>query len=146
MTKFLYVILNVLQVFIKTNRFREDQEQYANARTIAFDEPTDDPIRIVKNTKRLLGLIFRKGYTYKKAGVLLIDLIPKGAHQGLLFEEHSNPRQKEFVDVFEEVASKYGQTCAFLGAQGVKQKWSMRREMRTPRYTTSWDEIPVLKG
>ncbi|MDG0964037.1 MAG: Y-family DNA polymerase [Opitutales bacterium] len=139
-------LASALQVFIKTNRFREDQEQYANARTLAFDEPTDDLIRVVKNAKSLLRSIYRKGYAYKKAGVLLIDLIPKGAQQGLLFEEHGNPRRKEFVDAVEEVASQYGQSCAFLGAQGVKQKWSMRREMRTPRYTTSWDEIPVLKG
>ena len=138
-------LASALQVFIKTNRFREDQEQYSNARTLAFDEPTDDLIRVVKNAKSLLRSIYRKGYAYKKAGVLLIDLIPKGAQQGLLFEEHGNPRRKEFVDAFEEVASQYGQACAFLGAQGVKQKWSMRREMRTPRYTTSWDEIPVLK-
>ena len=134
-------LASALQVFIKTNRFREDQEQYANARTIAFDEPTDDPIRIIKNAKHLLGSIFRKGYAYKKAGVLLIDLIPKGAQQGLLFEEHGNSRRKKFVDTFEEVASQYGQASAFLGAQGVKQKWSMRREMRTPRYTTSWDDL-----
>jgi len=134
-------LASALQVFIKTNRFREDQEQYANARTIAFDEPTDDPIRIIKNAKHLLGSIFRKGYAYKKAGVLLIDLIPKGAQQGLLFEEHGNSRRKKFVDTFEEVASQYGQTSAFFGAQGVKQKWSMRREMRTPRYTTCWNDL-----
>jgi DNA polymerase V len=114
-------LASALQVFIKTNRFREDQEQYSNARTLAFDEPTDDLIRVVKNAKSLLRSIYRKGYAYKKAGVLLIDLIPKGAQQGLLFEEHGNPRRKEFVDVLEEVASQYGQACAFLGAQGVKQ-------------------------
>ena len=44
-------LASALQVFIKTNRFREDQEQYANARTLAFDEPTDDPIRMYKNAK-----------------------------------------------------------------------------------------------
>ncbi|MDA8824170.1 Y-family DNA polymerase [Opitutales bacterium] len=134
-------LASALQVFIKTNRFREDQEQYANARTIAFDEPTDDPIRIIKNAKHLLGSIYRKGYAYKKAGVLLIDLIPKGSQQGLLFEEHGNSRRKKFVDTFEEVASQYGQASAFFGAQGVKQKWSMRREMRTPRYTTCWNDL-----
>ncbi len=139
-------LASAIQVFIKTNRFREDQEQYANVQTLAFDEPTDDLIRVVKNAKSLLRSIYRKGYAYKKAGVLLLDLIPKGAQQGLLFEEHGNPRQREFVDAVEEVAARYGESGAFLAAQGINKKWSMRREMRTPRYTTSWDEIPVLKG
>ena len=137
-------LASALQVFINTNRFREDQEQYANSRTLAFDEPTDDPIRIVKNAKHLLGSIFRKGYAYKKAGVLLIGLTPKGAQQALLFQEHGSTHRSEFVDALEEVAARYGQSCAFLGAQGVGKKWSMRREMRTPRYTTNWDDLPEV--
>ena len=55
-----------------------------------MDEPTDDPIRIVKNAKALLGSIYRKGYAYKKAGVLLLDLIPGRTRQALLFEEHGD--------------------------------------------------------
>ena len=70
-------LASAIQVFINTNRFREDQEQYANSRSLSFDEPTDDPIRVVKNAKILLRSIYRKGYAYKKAGVILIDLIPK---------------------------------------------------------------------
>lgn len=139
-------LASALQVFINTNRFREDQEQYANSRTLAFDEPTDDPIRIVKNAKHLLGSIFRKGYAYKKAGVLLIGLTPKGAQQALLFQEHGSTHRSEFVDALEEVAARYGESSAFLGAQGVRRSWSMKRQSRTPRYTTCWEEIPVLKG
>ena len=106
-----------LQVFLTTNRFRKDQPQYSNSRTISLDEPTDDPIRIVKNAKALLGSIYRKGYAYKKAGVLLLDLIP-GRTQTLLFEEHSDERRRGFVDAIEEVAARYGQSGAFLAAQG----------------------------
>ena len=134
-------VASALQVFIHTNRFREDQAQYSNSRTLAFDEPTDDLIRIVKNAKSLLRSIFRKGYSYKKAGILLLDLLPQGTQQSLLFEEHTNPRRREFIDSFEEVAARYGQSCAFLAAQGVSKDWSMRREMRTSRYTTSWDDL-----
>ena len=138
-------LASAIQVFINTNRFREDQEQYANSRTLSFDEPTDDPMRVVKNAKALLRSIYRKGYAYKKAGVLLIDLIPKHSQQTLLFEEHGNLRRRQFVDTVEEVAARYGQSGAFLAAQGIHKDWSMRREMRTPRYTTCWEEIPILK-
>ena len=134
-------VASALQVFVNTNRFREDMPQYSNSKTLSFDEPTDDIIRVVKNAKDLLRSIYRKGYAYKKAGVLLLDLIPKRFQQTLLFEQHDNPRRREFIDAFEEVSARYGQSCAFLAAQGVSKKWSMRREMRTPRYTTSWDDL-----
>jgi len=133
-----------LQVFIMTNRFREDQPQYSNSRTLALDEPTDDPIRIVQNSKLLLRDIFRSGYAYKKAGVILLDLIPSAIRQTLLFEEHDNPRRKDFVNAVEEAASQYGGGGAFWGGQGIGKQWRMRREMRTPRYTTCWADLPTV--
>ena len=131
-----------LQVFLTTNRFKPDQPQYSNSRTLSLDEPTDDPIRIVKNAKALLGSIYRKGYAYKKAGVLLLDLIPGRTRQALLFEEHGDERRRGFVAALEEVAARYGQSGAFLAAQGVRRSWSMKRESRTARYTTCWEELP----
>jgi DNA polymerase V len=133
-----------LQVFVMTNRFREDHAQYSNARTLVFDEPTDDPIRIVQNAKGLLRSIFRSGYAYKKAGVILLDLVSSSFRQGLLFEEHANPKRTQFVDAVEEAASRYGAGGAFWGGQGIGKQWSMRREMRTPRYTTCWKELPKV--
>ena len=91
-----------LQVFLTTNRFKPDQPQYSNSRTLSLDEPTDDPIRIVKNAKALLGSIYRKGYAYKKAGVLLLDLIPGRTRQALLFEEHGDERRRGFVAALEK--------------------------------------------
>ena len=131
-----------LQVFLTTNRFKPDQPQYSNSRTLSLDEPTDDPVRIVKNAKALLGSIYRKGYAYKKAGVLLLDLIPGRTRQTLLFEEHGDERRRGFVAALEDVAARYGQSGAFLAAQGVRRSWSMKRESRTARYTTCWEELP----
>lgn len=132
-----------LQVFLTTNRFRKDQPQYSNSQTISLDEPTDDPIRIVKNSKALLNSIYRKGYAYKKAGVLLLDLVSGRSRQGLLFEEHGDERRSGFVRALEEVAARYGESGAFLAAQGVTHSWSMKRQNRTARYTTCWGELPV---
>ena len=133
-----------LQVFLTTNRFRKDQPQYSNSRTLSLDEPTDDPIRIVRNAKALLSSIYRNGYAYKKAGVLLLDLVSGRSRQGLLFEEHGDERRRGFVNALEEVAARYGQSVAFLAAQGVRRSWSMKRQSRTPRYTTCWDDLPLV--
>ena len=133
-----------IQVFVMTNRFREDQAQYSNARALALDEPTDDPIRVIRRAKELLRAIFRPGYFYKKAGVILLDLVSSHSRQGLLFEEFGDDRTRGFVGAVEEVAARYGPVGGFWAAQGIDQSWSMRREMRTPRYTTNWSEIPEI--
>ena len=92
--------------------------------------------------KALLGSIYRKGYAYKKAGVLLLDLIPGRTAKPSLFEEHGDERRRGFVAALEDVAARYGQSGAFLAAQGVRRSWSMKRESRTARYTTCWEELP----
>ena len=56
-----------IQVFVMTNRFREDQAQYSNARALALDEPTDDPIRVIRRAKELLRAIFRPGIFLQKS-------------------------------------------------------------------------------
>ena len=75
--------------------------------------------------------------------MLLLDLVSDGSRQGLLFEEHGDGRRRGFVKVLEEVAARYGHSGAFLAAQGVRRSWSMKRESRTARYTTCWEELPV---
>jgi DNA polymerase V len=133
-----------IQVFLSTNRFSENMPQYANSRTLAFDDPTDDPIRIVTNAKILLRSIYRKGFAYKKAGVILIDLVSSKRVQALLFEENGSENRRRFVRSMEQVVSVYGANAGFLAAQGVDRSWSMKRESRTPRYTTSWEELPLV--
>ena len=131
-----------IQVFLTTNRFREDLPQYANSATLAFDEATDDPIRIVTNAKALLHSIYRKGFAYKKAGVILLDLVSSKTKQALLFAEHEDVGRRNFIRAMEQVVATYGPNAGFLAAQGVNRSWSMKRENRTPRYTTSWEELP----
>jgi DNA polymerase V len=132
-----------IQVFLATNRFRGNLPQYANSRTLAFDEPTDDIIRIVSKAKILLRSIYRSGFAYKKAGVILLDLVSNKRRQGLLFEEHGSENRSAFVRSMEQVVATYGPNAGFLAAQGIKRSWSMKRANCTPRYTTNWEELPV---
>ncbi len=133
-----------LQVFVMTNRFRKDLPQYSNSRTMPLSEPTDDPIRILSNSRRLLRDIYRRGYAYKKAGVLLLDLEHGNQRQSHLFEEHGSGKRGRLVQAMEEVTAAYGPRAAFFAAQGIDRSWSMKRRRLTPRYTTSWRELPVV--
>jgi len=132
-----------LQVFIMTNRFSKDP-QYSNSKTIGFDEPSDDPIRILSTAKELLRSIYRKGYSYKKAGVLLLNLRTRDQDQGLLFRDHHDEKRNRFVKALESIKNTYGTSSTFLAAQGIDRPWDMKRQRRSPRYTTNWNEIPAI--
>jgi DNA polymerase V len=132
-----------LQVFIMTNRFSKNP-QYSNSRTIGFDEPSDDPIRILSTAKKLLRSIYRKGYSYKKAGVLLLNLQPRDQDQRLLFRDHHNEKRNRLLKALESIKNTYGTNSTFLAAQGIDRTWDMKRQLRSPRYTTNWNEIPAI--
>ena len=131
-----------MQVFLTTNRFREDLPQYRNSRVTAFDDPTDDPLHLVAVGKHLLQDIYRSGFAYKKVGVLLLDLVPGCERQGVLFESAvGGSKRKQFVETVESVAADYGDAGAFLAAQGIRRGWGMRRNRRSRRYTTCWEDL-----
>lgn len=64
-------------VFVRTNPFRENLPQYRNRVVITLDRPTDDSRELVAASTQGLRKLWRKGYSYHKAGLMLLDLSPK---------------------------------------------------------------------
>ena len=87
----------------------------------------------MQSAKGLLRDIYRSGFAYKKAGVILLDLAPASSRQGLLFEEHANPRRREFVDAVEEwlVATEWEGSSG--EGRGIGKQWKMRWKCTAPR-------------
>ena len=134
-----------LWVFVHTNRFRNDLEQYFPSIEIKLTNPTDDVRLITKYAKRCLQRIFKKGYHYKKTGVCLEDLIPKDPRQLDLFHQPSEEQLEStemLMSVIDRINSKYGRSTIRLAAEGYSKPWAMRAELKSPAYTTRWSDVP----
>ena len=83
-----------IQVFLGTNTFKENAPQYHNSISSSLPEPTDDRFTIVSTALRLLKQIFRSGYSYKKTGLLLLDLVPRHMRQGELFTQSNTEKPR----------------------------------------------------
>lgn len=95
-------------IFIHTNAFRtEDQEQYFNSAQIAFDEATNDTLTIVKACAAALRSIYRRGYLYKKAGVVVTDLVTENEVQRSLFTDIADiSRRNHLMGVIDDINAK----------------------------------------
>ena len=96
----------------------------------------------------LAGLreIYKTGYRYKKSGVLLMELQPKGMLQGTLFDDPvADARSESRMKVMDQINRKMGQGSVSVAASGIKQRWAMKRERKSPAYTTEWDDMPVAR-
>ena len=131
-------------VFIQTNRFNKD-EQYNAGLTVPMFEPTDDTLTLTAAALAGLEVIYRSGYCYKKAGVMLTLLSDKQARQASIFDNLVvTQRSTKLMAALDTINRDHGHGMVRSGVSGFTQRWAMRNENRSPRYTTRWDELPIV--
>lgn len=150
-----------VHVFIRTSPFRKDDPQYANSVTVPLVQPTADTAALVSSAIRGLRQIYRPGFRYAKAGVMLMDLQPQDVAQAAFefdkctpddTDETSGPVVRDRVKLmtaFDAVNARFGRGSLQLAGAGLPNKkaaWGMRQDRRTPGYTTSWAELPIARA
>jgi DNA polymerase V len=135
-----------LQVFITTNCFRPQEPQYANSESLVLPYPTNDSSTLVRAARGATERLYQPGYTYHKAGVMLMDLSDGAICQGCLFgDERSRERAGRLMVAIDALNRQFGAGTVCWAAEGVQQEWGLRAEMRSPRFTTRWDELVVAR-
>ncbi|MCP5276957.1 MAG: Y-family DNA polymerase [Thiobacillus sp.] len=134
----------LIQVFIGTNPFIPGEPQYHPGATVPFAGPVADSARLIQAARAGLRRIYRQGFRYKKAGVMLMDLGPAGVRQGDLFAQAPPDTRARLLAVLDETNQRMGRGTLRFAAEGVGQPWKMRRDRVTPAYTSDWDELPVV--
>ncbi len=129
-----------IMVFIRTNRFSKIDAQYSNSISLHFIKETDNTTLILKTAILGLSQIFKKGYEYKKAGIMLLDLISH-QKQSDLFIEDSEVNNTPLMEVMDNINAKYGKQTIQFALCGVQKYWHSRKGSVTPAYTTQWSDI-----
>ena len=135
----------VLTAFAGTSHFNPNDTSYPSV-CVPLPMPTADPVLLTKAAHALLPRIC-EGIRYARAGIMVTDLRPTGNQTPLaLFE---NPHEERHIGtLLEEVTRRYGRGSIGLGHAGIRggPDWTMKRDMLSPRYTTHWDELPLVKA
>ncbi|RUO37141.1 DNA polymerase V subunit UmuC [Aliidiomarina taiwanensis] len=145
----------VLSVFLCTNRFQSEQPQYSNSATVELTQPTADTRDLTQQAVALLKRIWRNGYPYKKAGVMLADFYTPGSYTPSLFADTelaetntpyfgSQPGSRRLMQVMDSI-NQSGKGRVFLTGEHLKHSWNMKREYLSPAYTTQWRQLPRVK-
>ena len=120
-------------------------QPYRNVgRSVILAEPTCDTRDLVKAALSQIGAIFQKGVAYKKAGVMLSELVSPHNLQQSLFRRPDIRNDRCLMSVIDHL-NQAKRHSVRLAAQGVEQRWSMTRDHLSPAYTTKWSNIPTVK-
>lgn len=132
-------------VYVQTNPFKEDEPQYQRSTVVPLVKPTDDTLLLVRAALYGLNNIFRIGYRYKKAGVLLTGLESKGMLEATLFDDvEAESKSDSLMRVIDSINARMGKDKIASAAAGITKPWKMRRERKSPRFTTNWDDLPPV--
>lgn len=134
---------NSLMVFIQTNRHRKDLPQYSRNIVIKTPFPTNSSLELSNFATLALKRIYKQGYHYKKAGVIVQDFTPEEITQTTLFES-SNERHVPLMKAIDKLNASFGQQKIRLGSQDTKRVWKMKQEKLSPRYTTKISDIITI--
>lgn len=134
-----------LMVFIHTNRFRNNLPQYNMSTVIKIPFSTSSSIEIAKYAILGLERIFKEGYHYKKAGVIIQEFTPNNQKQLALFE-NSDKRHIDLMKTIDTLNQLFGQQKIKLARQDQKRLWKMKQEKLSPCYTTRISEIISIKS
>lgn len=133
-------LCGALRIGIQTS-FHGDGPKYANVTTCIPDYPTDDVRQLTKHALRALESIYRPGFAYSKAEVLLMDLRKRGEYSEDLFSPSQPPRTDALMSVMDRVNRRWGHDCLRTAAMPLAPDWGMRRALLSPSYLTDWHQL-----
>lgn len=131
-----------LTVFVNTNRFKTEP-QYNNAASFSLPVATADTQELIQGALRGLAAIFKKGFRYAKAGVLLNGLVPATRVQPDLFDDRDRERSGRLMKAMDAINADMGVGTVHFGSTGIQRPWQAKFMRRSPRYTTRWQELAV---
>ena len=134
---------SAVSVFIETNPFSKGP-RYAPSQSEALSPTTNNTRHIVHAALKALYRICRDGPAYKRAGMMMLDLVDAAHAPPSLFEQ-PDPRDDKFIEAFDTINDRLGPGSIRFGRTGQAAGWQSSSAFRSPYYTTRWSDIPVVR-
>ena len=139
------LVTKSITVFIRTSPFQNRYGFYSNSKTIDFPISTNNSIEIVKAAVSILETIFKNGYRYQKAGVMLSHLSDSNNGKNL-FSSERDEKINNLMKSIDNTNYRYGRSTLSLASAGVQKKWNMRKEYSSKIDTADFYSLPTIKA
>ena len=131
-------------IYISTNPFRKDHEQYSCYQIVHFPVATNDTGEMLTYIVKVLKKIFKEGYEYKKAGIILGGIIKDFEVQYNLFDIVDRSKGYNLMLAIDNINKKIGRDSIRYASQGYSRKWKLKQQSLSPCYTTRWPDLLTI--
>lgn len=136
----------MMQVFWRTGEYEKNQPYGYWSYVTDLREHTNDSRILVKAATAVVYQHYQSGFRLKKAGIILMELTPETQIQRSLFGTQDLKKSQALMKTMDAINKRFGKETIKLAATGKKSQWVMRSGWRSPRYTTDWAELPVVRA
>jgi DNA polymerase V len=133
-----------VRVSIRTGMFNPEEAKYANGVLVELPYPTDDVRLLTKAAVDALDRVYRPGFKYSKAEVLLMNLCQKGEYTDDLFATSQPAEATKLMAVLDQINGRWGRGTLRSASVPVNPEWGMRRDMMSRSFTTRLDQLWVV--
>ncbi len=132
---------HAVTVFIGTDHFRPIPEPYSNSATYTSTYRADSNQEIQEWTIKTLEKIYKKGFEYRKAGIILSGLVPNENLTKRMFDDEQFQQRHKLMKAIDEINQKFGKDTVRFGSVKTEGCWKMKQTRKSRSYTTNWNEI-----
>ncbi len=135
-----------VRVSLRTGMFNPTEAKYTNGVLCQLPYPTDDSRLITQAAQAGLQQVYREGFSYAKAQVMLLDLCHKHEYTPDLFASEQPVKAERLMSTLDAINNRWGRGTLQPGRIAKPAEWTMRRELLSPAYTTRWSELMQAKA
>ena len=139
------LVAKAITVFVRTSPFQRNFGYYSNAKTVDFPIATNNSIETVKTAVSILESIFKNGYRYQKAGVMLTGL-SNASDKTNLFTSEKDEKINSLMRSIDNTNHRYGRSTLSVASAGVHKKWNMRRQYSSKIDTADFYCLPTIRA
>ncbi|MBA1245805.1 translesion error-prone DNA polymerase V subunit UmuC [Pseudomonas japonica] len=130
-----------MRIAVRTGMFNPDEAKYANGVLVELPYPTHDTLLMTNAATQAVERIYRPGYRYSKAEVLLLDLRQPGEYTDDLFAQTQPKKCEQLMQVLDTINGRWGRGTLRSATVPIAPDWGMRRELMSQSYTTRIDQL-----
>ncbi len=134
-----------MHVLIQTNVHRTQDKQYARSITLQLPVATNSSSEIIRFALKGLDMIYKPGYNLKKAGVIVMDIVPEAEVQQSLFDQADRKKDARLMKTLDKVNTRFGKDLVRFAIQGYARQWRLKQERLSPCYTTDINQVLTIK-
>lgn len=137
---------NHLLIFLHNSPFDSKEAYVSREASFGLPHATSDTADLIHHACAALHHVYRPGVRYSKCGVMATALTPDDIHQGNFLDRRGRARGKTLIATLDAINRGMGRNTVFYAASGIRRDWAMAATMKSPRFTTDWQQLLQVRA